>query len=434
MSELDIKIKKQKGLKREINVSVPSSQVEAKKRNRFEDIAKKAKLPGFRPGKAPLNIIQSQYGNQVNQEVLSDVLELTYAEVIEDKKLKPAGPPEVSIDQFVDGSDFKYTATIEVFPEFELKDVDKIKVDKYTSTITQTDINAMMDNLQQQRGEWKPVERESQKGDQLLMDFIGKIDDEPFEGGTATDFVMQLGAGQMLPEFDESLEGVKANEDQEINLTFPEDYHKEDLSNKTAVFSVSIKEVREMVLAEINEEFVKGFGIESGKPDDLITEIKDSMEKEKENKIKDHLRVNLMNYLREKNTIEIPEVMVHREAHAMQKDWMRQSGIEEEEKALSIDNFEKIAAERVHLGLLVNELVLSRELKLDDEKVKTKLEEVTNVYPNADEIRKMYEENPELMEQLKSTVMEDQVVEWLTERSSFNEKEIEFKELINNNQ
>jgi len=158
------------------------------------------------------------------------------------------------------------------------------------------------------------------------------------------------------------------------------------------------------------------------------------MEKEKENKIKDHLIVNLMNYLREKNTIEIPEVMVHREAHAMQKDWMRQSGIEEEEKALSIDNFEKIAAERVHLGLLVNELVLSRELKLDDEKVKTKLEEVTNVYPNADEIRKMYEENPELMEQLKSTVMEDQVVEWLTERSSFNEKEIEFKELINNNQ
>ena len=434
MSELDIKIKKQKGLKREINVSVPSSLVEAKKRNRFEELTKKAKLPGFRPGKAPLNIIQSQYGNQVNQEVLSDVLEMTYAEVIQDKELKPAGPPEVSIDQFVDGSDFKYTATIEVFPEFELKDVDKIQVDKYTSTITQTDINEMMDNLQQQRGEWKPVERESQTGDQLLMDFIGKIDGEPFEGGTANDFVMQLGSGQMLPEFDESLQGVKANEDEEINLTFPEDYHQKDLSNKAAVFSVSIKEVREMVLAEINEEFVKGFGIASGKPDDLIKEIKDSMEKEKENKIKDHLRVNLMNYLREKNTIEIPEVMVHREAHAMQKDWMRQSGIEDEEKALSIDNFEKIAAERVHLGLLVNELVLSRELKLDDEKVKTKLEDVTNAYPNGDEIRKMYEQNPELMEQLKSTVMEDQVVEWLTERSSFNEKEIEFKKLINNNQ
>ena len=160
MSELDIKIKKQKGLKREINVSVPSSLVEAKKRNRFEELTKKAKLPGFRPGKAPLNIIQSQYWNQVNKEVL----EMTYAEVIQDKELKPAGPPEVSIDQFVDGSDFKYTATIEVFPEFELKDVDKIQVDKYTSTITQTDINEMMDNLQQQRGEWKSVQREEQKG------------------------------------------------------------------------------------------------------------------------------------------------------------------------------------------------------------------------------------------------------------------------------
>lgn len=434
MNELETKISKKEGLKREIKVSVPSSLVQSKKSSRFESIARKAKLPGFRPGKAPMNIIENQYGNQVNQEVLSEVLETTYAEIIQDKELQPAGPPEVSIDQFVDGSDFKYTATIEVMPEFELKGIDEIKVEKLTATVTQSDLNEMIENLQKQRGEWKPVDRESGKGDQLLIDFIGKINDEPFEGGSADDFIIEVGSGQMLPEFDQVLEGVKTGDEKEFDLTFPEDYHKEDLSNKPAVFNIKVKEVRELIPAEINDEFVKGFGIESGKSDDLIKEIKASMEKEKESKIKNDLRINLMKYLRENNKIDIPKVMIHREAHAMQKDWMRQSGIEDEDKALPIENFEEIASERVHLGLLVNELVISRELKLDDDKVKTKLEEMTNAYPNGDEIRKMYEQTPELMDQLKSMVMEDQVVDWLSERSTFTEKEIEFNELINKQQ
>ena len=434
MSQLETKVNKKDGLKREIKVSVPSTVVELKKKSRFEAIAKKAKLPGFRPGKAPINIIENQYGNQVNQEVLSEVLETTYAEVIQDQELEPAGPPEVSVDQFVDGSDFKYTANIEVLPEFKLKGIDDIKVEKLISTVTQSDINEMIENLQKQRGEWTVVDKLSEKGNQLLIDFVGKIDDEPFEGGSADDFVIEVGSGQMLPEFDQALEGVKSGDEKEFNLTFPEDYHKEDLSNKVAVFNIKVKEVKELEPAEISHEFVKGFGIESGQSEDLMKEIKDSMEKEKEGKIKNDLRINLMKYLRENNEIDIPSVMVHREAHAMQKDWMRQSGIEDEEKALPVSNFEEIASERVHLGLLVNELVISRELKLDDDKVETKLEEITKAYPNGDEIRKMYEQTPELMDQLKSMVMEDQVVDWLTDHSTFTEKEIEFKELINKQQ
>ena len=434
MSGITVKVKKQKELKRELKVSVPSSMVEAKKMKRFEEIAKTAKMPGFRPGKAPINIIQSQYGNQVNQETLSDVLESSYADAITEKELKPAGPPEVSIDQFVDGSDFQYTATIEVFPEFKLKGLDKIKLEKPSATVKQSDINEMVENLQKQRGEWKSVDRNATDSDQLLIDFKGTLDGEVFEGGSSEDFVMQLGGGQMLPEFEEALKEVKPSDEKDFEVTFPDEYHQPDLSGKTANFNVKVKEVRELTLAEVTEDFVKGFGIDSGKYDDLVKEISDSMEKEKDAKIKEQVRIGLMNHLREKNQIQIPEVMIKNEATAMQKDWMRQSGIEDEEKAPSIDNFEKIAGERVHLGLLVNELVISRELKLDDEKVKTKLEDVTKAYPNGDEIRKMYEQNPELMDQLKSTVMEDQVVEWLTERSSFNEKEIEFKELINNNQ
>ena len=323
---------------------------------------------------------------------------------------------------------------IEVLPEFELRGIDKIKVEKLTSNVTQSDINEMIENLQKQRGEWTAVDKTSENGNQLLIDFVGKIDDEPFENGSADDFVIEVGSGQMLPEFDQALEGVKSGDEKEFDLTFPKDYHKEDLSNKVAVFNIKVKEVKELKPAEINDEFVKGFGIESGQSDDLMKEIKDSMEKEKEGKIKNDLRINLMKYLRENNKIDIPSVMVHREAHAMQKDWMRQSGIEDEEKALPVSDFEEIASERVHLGLLVNELVISRELKLDDDKVETKLEEMTKAYPNGDEIRKMYEQTPELMAQLKSMVMEDQVVDWLTEHSTFTEKEIEFKELINKQQ
>tara|TARA_Y100000746_G_scaffold204909_1_gene191749 strand:- start:1 stop:1305 length:1305 start_codon:yes stop_codon:yes gene_type:complete len=432
MSGITVKVKKQKELKREVKVSVPSSFVEAKKMQRFEQIAKTAKLPGFRPGKAPINIIQSQYGNQVNQEILSDVLESTYVEAVTEKELKPAGPPEVSIDQFVDGSEFKYTATIEVFPEFKLKGIDKIKLDRPSTTVKQSDINEMIENLQKQRGEWKSVDRNANDNDQLLIDFKGTLDGEAFEGGSAEDFVMQLGGGQMLPEFEESLNDVKPSDEKDFGVTFPEEYHQPDLAGKTANFNVKVKEVRELAMAEVTEDFVKGFGIESGKYDDLIKEISESMEKEKDVKINEQVRVRLMNHLREKNQIQIPEVMIKSEATAMQKDWMKRSGVENESDAPELDNFNQIATERVHLGLLVNELVISREMQLDDERVKTKLAEITNAYPNGDEIKKMYEQTPDLMDQLKSMVMEDQVVDWLIDKTTFTDQEIEFKELINN--
>ena len=432
MSGINVKVKKQKELKRELKVSVPSSVVEAKKMKRFEEIAKTAKMPGFRPGKAPINIIQSQYGNQVNQETLSDVLESSYAEAITEKELKPAGPPEVSIDQFVDGSDFQYTATIEVFPEFKLKGLDKIKLERPSSTVKQSDINEMVENLQKQRGEWKSVDRNATDSDQLLIDFKGTLDGEVFEGGSSEDFVMQLGGGQMLPEFEEALKDVKPSDEKDFEVTFPDEYHQPDLSGKTANFNVKVKEVRELALAEVTEDFVKGFGIDSGKYDDLVKEISDSMEKEKDAKIKEQVRIGLMNHLREKNQIQIPEVMIKNEATAMQKDWMRRSGIEDESKAPELENFNQIATERVHLGLLVNELVLSREMELDQDRVKTKLEEITNAYPNGDEIKKMYEQTPELMDQLRSMVMEDQVVDWLIDKTTFTDKETEFKELINN--
>ena len=432
MSGITVKVKKQKELKREVKVSVPSSFVEAKKMQRFEQIAKTAKLPGFRPGKTPINIIQSQYGNQVNQEILSDVLESTYVEAVTEKELKPAGPPEVSIDQFVDGSEFKYTATIEVFPEFKLKGIDKIKLDRPSTTVKQSDINEMIENLQKQRGEWKSVDRNANDNDQLLIDFKGTLDGEAFEGGSAEDFVMQLGGGQMLPEFEESLKDVKPSDEKDFEVTFPEEYHQPDLAGKTANFNVKVKEVRELALAEVTEDFVKGFGIESGKYDDLIKEISESMDKEKDAKINEQVRVGLMNHLREKNQIQIPEVMIKSEATAMQKDWMKRSGVENESDAPELDNFNQIATERVHLGLLVNELVISREMQLDDERVKTKLAEITNSYPNGDEIKKMYEQTPDLMDQLKSMVMEDQVVDWLIDKTIFTDQEIEFKELINN--
>ena len=432
MSGISVKVKKQKELKRELKVSVPSSVVEAKKMKRFEEIAKTAKMPGFRPGKAPINIIQSQYGNQVNQETLSDVLESSYAEAITEKELKPAGPPEVSIDQFVDGSDFQYTATIEVFPEFKLKGLDKIKLERPSATVKQSDINEMVENLQKQRGEWKSVDRNATDSDQLLIDFKGTLDGEVFEGGSSEDFVMQLGGGQMLPEFEEALKDVKPSDEKDFEVTFPDEYHQPDLSGKTANFNVKVKEVRELALAEVTEDFVKGFGIDSGKYDDLVKEISDSMEKEKDAKIKEQVRIGLMDHLREKNQIQIPEVMIKNEATAMQKDWMRRSGIEDESKAPELENFNQIATERVHLGLLVNELVLSREMELDQDRVKTKLEEITNAYPNGDEIKKMYEQTPELMDQFRSMVMEDQVVDWIIDKATFTEKETEFKELINN--
>ena len=431
MKDLKINVNDKAGLKKEIRISVPFSAIEEKRTSRFIQIAKTAKLPGFRPGKVPDKVIHQQYGGKVIQEVLSDFLDSTYIESIREKNLKPAGPPEVKIDEYIEGKDFTYTATIEVYPEFELRGLDKISIEKPKVAISQKDINAMIENLQKQRGIWNPVERPSEKEDQLLVDFEGKIDGEVFEGGVAKDFVMTLGNGQMLPEFDDALLNVKANEDKEIQLTFPDNYHKEELAKKKAVFSVSVKEVKALEVAEIDETFVRSFGVESGDAKDLIDEVKASMEKELEAKINDEIKKNLMTYLRENNSIEIPEVMVHQEAHALQKDWMSQAGIEKVEEAPELNNFESIAKERVQLGLLVNELVRIQDIKVDQDRVKTKLEEITNRYPKPEEIRKMYDETPQLMDQIKSAVIEDLVIEWLIERTDFQDKAVEFKELMN---
>ena len=197
------------------------------------------------------------------------------------------------------------------------------------------------------------------------------------------------------------------------------------------MFSVSVKEVKALELAEIDKTFVRSFGVESGDAKDLMDEVKSSMEKELEAKIKDVIKQNLMVYLRKQNSIEIPEVMVHQEAHALQKDWMSQAGIEKVEEAPELKNFENIAQERVQVGLLVNELVRVQEIKVDPDRVKTKLEEITNRYPKPEEIRKMYEETPQLMDQIKSAVIEDLVIDWLIERTEFQNKEVEFNELMN---
>ena len=431
MSDLKIKVKHKNGLVRDIHISVPSNVIEEKRNTRFAKLSKTAKLPGFRPGKVPEKVIRRQYADQVLQEVLSDVLETTYMESIQEKNLQPAGPPKVALDEYVKEKDFSYTATIEVYPEFDLKGLDKIKVEKPHADITQKDINAMMDNLQNQKGTWEKVDRISKGGDQLLIDFEGKIDGVVFDGGTAKDFAMQLGNGQMLPEFDESLIGVKSEETKTIELTFPDNYHKKELVGKQALFTVDVKEVRELKPAELDQKFVQSFGIKSGDQKELMDEVKSSMSKELEARINNEIRQNLMKFLKDKNAIEIPEVMIHQEAHAMQKDWMNRSGIEDHEQAPPLDDFNEIAKERVHLGLLVSKLVQSKEIKLDPDKVKTKLDELSKTYPNPEEIRKMYEQSSQLMDQLKSLVMEDQVIDWLIERTEFQKKEMEFKELVN---
>ncbi|HJL81057.1 MAG TPA: trigger factor [Gammaproteobacteria bacterium] len=431
MSNLKIKVNSKKGLVRDIHISVPSNVIEEKRNTRFSQLSKTAKLPGFRPGKVPEKVIRRQYADQVLQEVLSDVLETTYMESIQEKNLQPAGPPKVALDEYVKEKDFSYTATIEVYPEFDLKGLDKIKVEKPHADITQKDINAMMDNLQNQKGTWEKVDRISKGGDQLLIDFEGKIDGVVFDGGTAKDFAMQLGNGQMLPEFDESLIGVKSEETKTIELTFPDNYHKKELVGKQALFTVDVKEVRELKPAELDQKFVQSFGIKSGDQKELMDEVKSSMSKELEARINNEIRQNLMKFLKDKNAIEIPEVMIHQEAHAMQKDWMNRSGIEDHEQAPPLDDFNEIAKERVHLGLLVSKLVQSKEIKLDPDKVKTKLDELSKTYPNPEEIRKMYEQSSQLMDQLKSLVMEDQVIDWLIERTEFQKKEMEFKELVN---
>jgi len=427
---MQISIESEKGLERRMRVQVPAERIEKEVDVRLKNVARKAKLPGFRPGKIPAKVARQQFGDSVRQEVVQEIVQSSYAEAVTQEKLQPAGSPNIEPETLEEGQDLAYVAVFEVYPEVELKGLEKIKVQTPEVAIDDADIDEMLINLRKQRLDWSVTERKAADGDKVTLDFDGTLKGEPFEGGKAEDFEFVIGEGQMLEDFEKGIKGLKAGDEKSIKVKFPKDYHATELAGAKAEFALKIKTVNEPVLPEIDEEFIKGYGIESGSADDLRADIIKNMERERDAKAKAEIKRQVLDGLLEQNPVAVPDVLIGQEAHSMQHEAMERMGIKDHDQAPAEETFREPAEKRVRLGLLFQELIQAHEIKVDSDRVTAKVDELVASYENPDEIRQMYLQNPQFLGQVENVVLEDQVIEFLQDKAKVSAKKMAFRELM----
>jgi trigger factor len=427
---MNVTVESTGALERRMRVEVPIERIENEVSTRLKSVGKTAKIKGFRPGKVPPRVVRQKYGKQVRQEVLGEIMQKTYSDAMVQENLKPAGGPKIETEG-EDDTKFTYVATFEVLPEVELKDLDKIKVEKPEVEIGDEDLDDMMLSLRRQRAEWVDVDRKSKDGDRVIVDFTGSVDGEEFQGGSGTEIPVVLGQGQMLEDFEKGLKGMSADEEKTIKVKFPKDYPAEELAGKKADFAIKMHRVTEEVLPELNDEFAESFQVAEGGLEQFKKDVRENMEREARQKIDSDVREQVMNGLLDKNPLDVPHALVHEEMHSMQHDAMQRMGIEDHDKAPPMENFKEAAEKRVRLGLLLREVITENKITVGQEDMRARVEEMCAGYENADEMVNMYMSNPQIMQQVEPMVVEKKAVDWLLENGKVKNKKVSFKDYMN---
>ena len=418
-------------LERRMRVELPAERIEKEVDSRLKSVGKTVKIKGFRPGKVPPKVVRQRYGAQIRQEVLSDLLQQSYSDAVQQEKLNPAGGPRIETESEGDSKGFTYVATFEVMPEVELKGLEKIKVEKPEVEIGDGDLDEMIENLRKQKATWTEVERASAKGDRVVVDFEGKLKGEPIEGGQGREVPVILGQGQMLPDFEKGLTGVKAGEEKTFKVKFPQNYPGEDLQGKKVDFTVNTHRVEEETLPPVDDSLAEMFNVTEGGLEQFRKDVLDNMRHEADQKVKAQLREQLMDELLAANPIEIPQALKHQEMHSMQHEAMQRLGIEDHDKAPPLENFAESAEKRVRLGLLIRQLITDKELKINDELVRAHVEDMCAGYENADEMVNMYMNTPQLRQQIEPAVLEQMAFDWLLEQGKLKTRKVAFSEFMN---
>jgi trigger factor len=414
------------GLERRLEVAVPAQQVSTEVESRLKQLSRTARLKGFRPGKAPYAVIQKQFGDQVRTEVVSDLIRSSYAEAVNQEKLNPAGGPRIELQP---GGDLKYTATFEVLPEVRLNPVSEIDVERPSARVEESDIDAMVESMRKQRPVFNVVERAAQDTDRVTVDYTSKVGDAPLKDGDGKDVSFIIGAGRVMKELEEAVKGAKAGESRSATVDFPAEHPNKELAGKQAVFDLQVKQVEEQVLPEVNDEFVAAYGVKEGGVEALRTEVRQSMTRELEDLVRNRLRSQVLDALYAANKFDVPKALIEDQIQQLQLDMARRANITDPKQLPPASTFEESARRRVALGLILGEIVKNENLKVDRERVQTRLNDVAAAYPNPDEVRRAYLQNADAMRQIESAVLEDQVVDWVVEKAKITEKPSTFSEL-----
>jgi len=431
---MQVSVETIEGLERRVSISVPAETVDVEVKNRLRHIAKTQKINGFRPGKVPPSVIQKRYGASIRQEVAGELMQRNFYEAIVAEKLNPAGRPEFVAKSNEDGKAFEFDATFEIYPEVELKDLEKIAVERPDVEVTEADIDEMFVTLQNQHKTWKENKRKTKKGDKLTLDFTGRVDGEEFEGGKSEGFELELGSGRMIPGFEKEITGMKVSEEKTISVTFPEDYHAENLKGKEAEFDIVVHKTEGPVLPEIDDEFAKLFGVEEGGVEALRAEVSKNMGRELNQVVKTKVKEQVIEGLVSSNDLGLPKALVSQEIDVLRQQAMQRFAGQMDPKnmpELPADMFQEQAERRVKVGLLLGEVIKNNELKVNEAKVTELIESAASAYEDPQEVIEYYKTNKELAQQMQNVALEEQAVELLLEGAKVKNKKAKFKDIMN---
>ncbi len=428
---MTVNVEHLEGLERRVTVTVPSEQVEKEIDKRITELAPKVNIHGFRPGKVPPSVVRQRYEPSVRGEVVSDVVQKSFYDVLDQEKLQPAGQPRLELTKADKGQSLEYVATFEVFPDIKLVTLAGKKIKKSAATVTDTDIDKMIENIRGQHKEWVEVERVAKDGDQIEFDFLGTVDGESFEGGKAENFKLELGSGQMIPGFEDGLIGLKAGDKSDLPVTFPDDYGVKDLTGKKASFAITTHKVFEAKLPEINEDFVKKLDIEGGTVDALRADARKNMERELTRVLADQIKADALKLLWELNPIDLPKALVDSETEKMHQQTMQsyaQHGANAPE--LPKENFTEDAKRQISYGLLLAEVIKKHKLMADAKKVRVKVEELASSYKQPEQIIAWYYGDEKKLHQVESIVLEEAAIEMLLADAKIEEQQQSYDEVM----
>ena len=430
---MQVSVETTQGLERRLTITVPADKVEKEVNARLAQLAKTRRVDGFRPGKAPMSVIKKMYGQAVIADVADALIQRHFVEAVVGQKLSPAGAPTVEPKELKVGEDFAFTATFEIYPEVEVKNLDSIKIEKPVASVEDADLDKMIETLRKQHATWEETDLAAAADLRVNMDFTGSIDGVEFEGGKAEGFTLVLGAGRMIPGFEDGLFGKKAGDAFDIEVTFPEDYHAENLKGKAAKFAIKLNKVEKQVLPELTEEFVKRFGVEDGAVESLRGEVRKNMERELSQALKNAVKEQVLQGLVESNEIAVPKAAVEQEIDALRKQAMQRFGGAQNKNMpeLPAELFQEQAERRVRIGLLLGEVIRSNKIEAEDARVKSIIESMATAYEDPQEVVDYYFKNEQLLNNIRNLAVEEQAVELIMSKAQVTDKNVTFDDVIN---
>jgi len=429
---MQVSVESTGNLERRLNFSLPAEQLEAGVSGRLREIARTARIKGFRPGKVPAKVIEQRFGDQVRAEVLGALVRQTFDAAVREHELRLAGAPR--IDRAAEDS-LDFVATFEVVPDFGEIDVTKLRVIRHTAEVTEADIDQMIENLRLQRRTWSKVERAAAKGDLVVGTLWTEAGDfrQPAEGEER--FSTIIGSAQLLPALEDALAGLEQGTEHVLDVAFPEAWRQAELAGKTAQIHVVLQQVSEPVLPEVDAAFIKSFGVKSGQMDKFREDIRTNLERELKGALMNRLRREVGEQLVAAYAhVELPPRTVENEARGMlfqQLEQVRRSGRDPGQvPADAWQQFLEPARKRVLAGLLVGEIARRNDLRLDPKRLNETLRLIASTYEEPEQVIEMYRNDPQLMQGLQARVMEEQVIDWIAERAQHTEQALSFQEAI----